>query len=329
MNTCLIVGAGMAGITAARVLQNQGWRVQIADKGRNVGGRMATRRQGQLVFDHGAQFFTTRSPEFRREVAQWAAEGWVAPWFGDPGHQRYRSTNGMNGLAARLARPLDIQRGVTVREIAPARGAWAAWSDQQEPFYADAVIVTAPVPQAVLILHRLLTPEIQTELAAVSYDPCLALLVPLTHASGVPDPGYIRCDRDAAGPLAVISDNTKKGISDGPAAVTIHSTAEFARAHWDTAPEATAALMLEAARPYLGSEPPAAGWQLHRWRYSQPVTPFPDACRVLEPGLAPLVLAGDAFGGPRVEGAYLSGLAAARRILGDSLSLPASDEAPV
>ena len=314
MKTCLIVGAGMAGLSAARVLQRQGWRVQVADKGRNVGGRMATRRQGPMAFDHGAQFFTVRSPEFRREMEQWLAEGWAAKWFGDPGHERYRGSNGMNSLAAHLGERIEIRLGVTVRNITPAGGGWAALSAESEPFYADAVIITAPVPQTAAILDGLLTRETQTELARINYDPCLALLAPLTRPSDVPEPGYVRLDGDGAGCLAVISDNTKKGISNGPAAVTIHSTADFARAHWNSAPEAAAALMLEAARPYLGQ--PATGWQLHRWRYSQPATPYPSPCLAVEAGTAPLVLAGDALGGPRVEGAYLSGLAAAQRILG-------------
>ena len=313
MKTCLIVGAGMAGLSAARALQRQGWRVQVADKGRNVGGRMATRRQGPMAFDHGAQFFTTRSQEFRREVEQWLAEGWAAKWFGDPGHERYRGSDGMNSLAAHLGEGIEIRLGVTVHNISPVAEGWVALSAESEPLYADAVIVTAPVPQTAMILDGLLTRETQAELARINYDPCLALLVHLTRPSRVPEPGYVRLDGDGAGCLAVISDNTKKGISDGPAAVTIHSTGEFARAHWDSAPETAAALMLQAARPYLGE--PATGWQLHRWRYSQPVTPHPSACLALETSVAPLVLAGDAFGGPRVEGAYLSGLAAARRIL--------------
>jgi predicted NAD/FAD-dependent oxidoreductase len=55
-------------------------------------------------------------------------------------------------------------------------------------------------------------------------------------------------------------------------------------------------------------------WQAHRWRYSQPRTPHAEACLLVE-SPAPLVFAGDAFGQPRLEGAFLSGLAAARSLL--------------
>ena len=51
----------------------------------------------------------------------------------------------------------------------------------------------------------------------------------------------------------------------------------------------------------------------HRWRYTTPVNVLTRRCEHVK-DLA-LVLAGDAFGGPRVEGAALSGLAAADALI--------------
>jgi predicted NAD/FAD-dependent oxidoreductase len=50
----LIIGAGMSG-TAAAELSRAGRKLLVVDKGRGVGGRMASRRIGEAVFDHGAQ----------------------------------------------------------------------------------------------------------------------------------------------------------------------------------------------------------------------------------------------------------------------------------
>ena len=75
--TCLIIGAGMAGLTAANLLQNAGWAVTVVDKSRGVGGRMATRRLGASRFDHGAQFFTVRDAGFQATTDKWMANGWV------------------------------------------------------------------------------------------------------------------------------------------------------------------------------------------------------------------------------------------------------------
>ena len=40
----VVIGAGMSGIACARVLRAAGLPVRLIDKGRGVGGRMATRR---------------------------------------------------------------------------------------------------------------------------------------------------------------------------------------------------------------------------------------------------------------------------------------------
>ena len=97
---CLIIGAGIAGLLAARTLQERGLQVTVLDKGRGVGGRMATRRIGSAVFDHGAQFFTARDPRFQALVNSWLAAEVAAEWcrgFAGPegvrqddGHPRYR-----------------------------------------------------------------------------------------------------------------------------------------------------------------------------------------------------------------------------------------------
>jgi renalase len=299
----------MTGLTAANALQSQGWKVRVVDKGRNPGGRMSTRRKGNVVFDHGAQFFTVRDAAFRKQVDRWLSGGKVRHWFGEPGRERYCSTDGMNGLAASMAQGLDLQLGCTVKELSSANGRWTARvAENEEVISADALILTAPVPQSWALTGPLLTSEIQTELARISYDPCLALMVTLDGPSTVPDPGYLRLEE---GCVAVISDNTKKGIAGCPAAVTLHSSAPFAREHWDSPHEIPATQMLQAAKDFLGTATQVS-WQLHRWRYSQPVETHPSPCLGTEVAGASLVFAGDAFGGPRIEGAYISGLAAAQ-----------------
>jgi renalase len=69
-NSCIVVGAGMAGLVAARELSAASRRVVVLDEGSGVGGPMATRRIGDGTFDHGAQFFTVRSARSERLVAE-------------------------------------------------------------------------------------------------------------------------------------------------------------------------------------------------------------------------------------------------------------------
>jgi predicted NAD/FAD-dependent oxidoreductase len=76
----------MAGLWASRLLREHGHGVAVFDKGRRPGGRMATRRTGNLAFDHGAQYFTARDGSFRRQVRSWVESGVVAEWKGRIGN---------------------------------------------------------------------------------------------------------------------------------------------------------------------------------------------------------------------------------------------------
>ena len=81
--TVAVVGAGISGLICARTLADHGLSVVVWEKSRGAGGRMATRRSGEMLrFDHGAQYFTVRDERFQRYVGAWLQDGIVAPWAG-------------------------------------------------------------------------------------------------------------------------------------------------------------------------------------------------------------------------------------------------------
>lgn len=75
-----IIGTGIAGLSAAQALQNAGHSVQLFDKSRGSGGRMASKRSDAGALDLGAQYFTARDRRFVEVVQQWQARGWVSQW---------------------------------------------------------------------------------------------------------------------------------------------------------------------------------------------------------------------------------------------------------
>ena len=77
-----IVGAGIAGMSAARMLVEHGHDVTVFEKSRGAGGRAARRRCDGFEFDHGAQYFTARSQVFRDHVHDWRQQGVVEEWIG-------------------------------------------------------------------------------------------------------------------------------------------------------------------------------------------------------------------------------------------------------
>jgi predicted NAD/FAD-dependent oxidoreductase len=108
-----------------------------------------------------------------------------------------------------------------------------------------------------------------------------------------------------------MADNQLKGISALPA-VTIHATSEFSRTYWDAADKEIADKLLGTAS--LDSAVVPETLQIQRWLYARPSVVHPERCLRIS-GVAPLVCAGDAFGGAKVEGAALSGAAAAQELL--------------
>ncbi len=109
-----------------------------------------------------------------------------------------------------------------------------------------------------------------------------------------------------------MADNYRKGISQVPGAITIHAGPEFSLKYWDEADEMVAKHLLDAAAEWIGSNSKIV--HVHRWRYSKPLRLHPEPYLAISDP-APLIFAGDAFAGPRVEGAALSGLAAAEWLL--------------
>lgn len=307
----------MAGLSAASALRQAGRKVLVLDKGRGVGGRLATRRAEGAVFDHGAQFVTARTTRWRALIDQWSKDGvateWCRGFSGEAdGHPRWRGQPGMTALAKSLAQGIDVRLQTQVTALRQQDGFWNLSTAANETLLAHALILTAPVPQSLALLDAggvKMEAALRARLEAITYERCLVVMATLDGVSNVPPPGGVAL---TDGPIAWIGDNQQKGISVEPA-LTIHASAEYSLANWDRPREETARELLAAAAPWLGGR--VRQHQMHGWRYSRPQRI--DDCAALElSAKPPLILAGDAFAGARVEGAALSGWAAAEKLLG-------------
>ena len=310
-----IVGAGIAGLTAAHELRRAGHRAVIFDKGRSPGGRTSTRRTSHGGFDHGAQYFTARSKPFRVATKAWQAVGVVTEWSPRivdddgallPSKTRFVPQFSMNGLAKHLAAGLDIRSGTPIVSARYESKGWTLSAATGEEFRAAALIIAVPAPQA-----RALVPDLGGALAAaltsVEFAPCWALLATAEHKS---DPGF-DCALLSRGPLSWVS---RLGAKPGRAANgwVLHGAPVWSTECLEVAPaQATRSLLAEFTRRFGIDLAPTAA---HRWRYARVTRPAGD-----EPSLVDdkrgLVLCGDWCTGSRIEDAYLSGAAAARTIL--------------
>ena len=317
-----IIGAGMAGAIAARRLCAAGLDVLLVDKGRGVGGRMATRRVGgDLSFDHGAQYFTARDPGFGTVVEAWAAAGLAAPWEAGPGC--FIGTPAMTAPVRALTEDLAVLTGCTVGRLAREASTWRLADAAGGPIAGnrsfDALLVTAPVPQAAALLAT--AGVVLPELARVRYAPCWALMLAHDGPSPLAETVLRIVDPDA--PIAwVARDDTKSGrgrAGEGGGTLVVHASPAWSRAHLEREPAEVAGLLQAELARTLGDNimlERVRSATAHRWRYALVEEPAGKPC-LWRPNER-LGVAGDGCLGGRVEAAYLSGLALAERVLADA-----------
>lgn len=338
-----VIGAGLAGLAAARVLVDQGHEVVVFEKSRGRGGRAATRRvpqapDGEVAVDHGAQYFTVRDPRFARRVASWAERGVLAPWSGRFGawrdgsvapagnaDTRWVGVGGMSALGRMLAEGLDLRRSTRIAPPVRDGAGWAllsaadatdATAERVHLGHFDRVLVSAPAPQAAPLLAA--APALAAQAAAVPMAPCWTVLLGFAASLDLNWDGLFVNE----GPLGwVARDSAKPGRNQGRdqgrggEAWVLHTTPEWTRAHLEATPDAVATVLLEAFAELLGTPLPALVWQqAHRWLYARAEQPLDAGC--LWDGDLGIGACGDWCADGRIEGAWLSGEALAGRVLG-------------
>jgi photolyase PhrII len=351
--TVAVVGAGLAGLTAARTLQDHGLSVTVFDKGRRPGGRASTREHGDDRFDHGAQYFTVKDPRTEPFLRSWLQDGVVAEWTGrlaafrgdervtPPRCPRYVGVPGMGALAAHLAMDVDVRSGVRVESITaiePGRGGgrtgvegssgcWRLMDDSgRELGTFGAVVVAVPPPQAEPLLVA--APQLAATMAARKVDPCWALLVSFESPLAVDFDGALlggeRGDTGEASeaPLAWVARNSSKPGRPKGESWVIHGSPSWSRTHLDASPEAAAECLRRAFEERFGPLPGIRFQRAHLWRYARPVDG--EAPGALYDTSLRIGACGDALAGGRVEGAILSGRGLAGRILGQAGAAPAN-----
>ena len=334
MPSSLIIGAGMAGLTAARELHRYGRDVVVLDKGRGVGGRMATRRIEQARLDHGAQYFRAATPEFQRIVQLLSAENVIVEWplkrtdatdtaFDQP---HYIGVDGMNAVAKALARPLTILTGETVVTFRAEATGWSVETASGGLYYGDSLLITAPAPQALTLIEKSVFPLSAADrsvLSTITYRPCITVLVALNQPIYLPAPGVVR---PTTGDVAWVADNAQKGISPNQPSVTIHAGADFSRAHFDDDLTVVGRQLIDQLRDWIPADA-IATVEVHRWRYSVAEQRHPDPFLVANTPF-PLLFGGDGFGAGNVEGAFTSGLRMAEFLLkaGDFTEIKISND---
>ena len=327
-----IIGAGISGLTAGRLLARVGHEVTIFEKSRGYGGRMATRYAGKdraSKMDHGLSYFGVKSDEFREFSAELLDNGLIQPWGNEfaaydgekfmvsaPNQESqaiYTSTNGMNQIGKYLSRWVDIQTETKVGGLTyfgknrSKKRSWMINLTSSKTFGADAVIIALPAPQAYGIIS-MATDEINTlkiirQIDEVSYSPAYSLMTGY-GSQEAPEWHGVICKN---GPLAFVSNETlKRDLQE--CSLVLHASEEFTRKHRHADEDAITNEMLDELVSITGGWAASPEWhKLHFWRYSRAKKIIDSPYLELEDEDAPLALVGDYLQGNTVDDAYRSG----------------------
>ena len=302
-----VVGAGIAGLAAARTLVDRGHEVKILERSRVVGGRIGTRvagpielprgLSGEVGFDHGAQYFTVRDDRFSELAAEWERDKVIAKWTGrivsfdgegwedlESETNRYVGTPGMSAIAIALAAGLDIEYGRKIESLDPLLAAFDRIILAIPPDQAKALGVSVP---PVKMLPNWTVMAAFEERVAARFDAAFV------HGS----------------PLGWIARNTSKPKRNWKIDCwVLQATSAWSQAHFDDRPDDVGSFLMEAFEDLIPAGLPRAFYAtVHRWKSATADPPL--AVGAIHDGR--ITLCGDWCAGSRIEDAYLSGLTAA------------------
>ncbi|MEL6547331.1 MAG: hypothetical protein AAFQ82_22090, partial [Myxococcota bacterium] len=256
---------------------------------------------------------------FRRYVLSWLEDEIVARWEGTPAFwengevrldegrkERFVGTPSMSAVVAHLGRDLDTRFGQAVESVTGDK-VWDLTVDNESHGPFDAVLFGAPAPQT-----KTLAPHFEPKLSSVTYRPGWTSLISLGQGYEAPEWDSLRV---VGSPVAWIARNTEKPGRVGDPAWVVQASSEWSQTHLEDDKEAVAAALLNEVKNLTGlEESHIVDNRAHRWRYGLVDSPLGEPC-LWDPETRTGVC-GDGCLGPRVEDAFLSGVALAGRVLG-------------
>ncbi|MDG4801685.1 FAD-dependent oxidoreductase [Micromonospora sp. WMMD980] len=299
----VVVGAGIAGVACATELVRAGIPVEVRERARVTGGRMASKRFDGRPADLGAAYFTVDDPDFAAVVADWQAAGLAREWtdtlvaYGPRGREqvsgpmRWAAPRGLRSLVEHLAAGVPVTHDRLVMTVEPGPRA--------DGRTAEAVVLAMPGPQAALLLDPALA-EATRAVAAQRWSSTLSAVLRFPSRRWPDFRGAFVNDHPVLS--LVCDDGDRRG--DGAPVLVAHTTPQFAAGHL-LQPTGARAAIEQAVRDLLGLGEPAASTHVHRWTYARPAAVGEGGTYHLDrDGIG---LAGDAYGRPRVQSAWRSG----------------------
>ena len=325
MKKIAVIGAGLSGLTVAGIL-NEFADVKVFEKSRGVSGRMSTRWSDSYYFDHGAQFFTIKTQNFKNFVLPLIDNGVISPWdarfveiedrnilnnwrWGED-YPHYVGVPGMNSICKFLSQNLEVKLETTLQNVVKIKnGKWKLEildGDVFEEF--DWVIFSMPVEQISNIIPLALNSFLK--IPNVKMQGCFSLMLGFNQSLNLDfDAALIRGDD-----ISWLSVNSSKPGRNDKYSLLIHSTNDWADAHINDELELVKEYLVKQTSLVIDQDVSVAEHQVvHGWRYANSEKRIGESHLInLEENIG---FCGDWFIHGRIESAYTSGFDLAQNIL--------------
>ncbi|MCX7835765.1 MAG: FAD-dependent oxidoreductase [bacterium] len=328
-----IIGAGVAGLTCAKMLQEYGLDTILLDKGRSVGGRCSTWRtdQGHRL-DYGPTFFHGSNPFFLQTLQQLDGtiiDGWPYHIQGSgtpcqvnalqPHMRRIAIKEGISAFPKYLAQGLTIHSQQRITQLSGTLDGVLVTLESGDLFQTQLVVLALPNEQMCALLETIPSPS--EDIKAIRYllsqlvtFPSLTVLA--TYPKGIPIPEWDLL-LPSKSPLQLIANESSKRPEVEGLALVLQAKPAWSAKHLEESPEQWQARLFDAAAPLIGEWVKQPQWsRAHRWRYARTDLANEWGSPILLTlGSGKLLLAGESFSRSiGVEGAFLSGIASAEQI---------------
>lgn len=273
-----VIGTGISGVYVAKELSKTA-DVTVFEKSRGFGGRMSTRTRGEYQFDHGAQYFTAKSREFKSFLETFLNNGNISKWSPNivgiekgvtpqvttlnPDRSFYVATPRMSGFCRHLASDLDVRLETKIDKITNDGGKWNLYTGDDCLGQFDWVICAVPSHQVAEIMPKCFA--YRNEIKNIKMQGCYSLML------GFKSPLDIKWDAASVNGYDInwVAVNSIKPERPKKYSIIAHSTNQWAEDNIESSPEKVTSHLISELSDIIGLDLASSDHiDLHRWRYA-------------------------------------------------------------
>jgi len=312
MKDFCIVGSGISGSTIANLLARK-YSVEIFDKARGPGGRASNRRYNKkLSFDHGLQYFSPKSHEFKKFISGLNRKNVLKEWSGqhlDFTYKKKEKTNkyigkkGNNDICKHLTKKIKVNYSSTVTNIKFNSKYWIITLNNKDKIFFKYLILTCPFPQLKKLASKYLKKNALN--LKVNMSPNITVMAAYNHYNKLPI-SSIKFDDEIIAWAA--HENTKNRFKTNQSLWTIQCTEIFSKKIinlFKKDKDKYQSIILKKFENLLGYQTKKIVFKnIHGWKYSynKTNTPFESLWNKKEK----LGVCGDWLIGPKAEDSWQS-----------------------